>query len=255
MQLHKFLFTLMVCSLFFFSCQKEKTGTIELLFTNTIDEQPVQFNELIYTNIAGNKYQVDEVRYFISRVFLIDAGRRWIEVKQDDGIHYVDFSIPNTLTWKISDMPQRNYTAISFVFGLDSALNTSNRFVNAPECNFAWPENLGGGYHYMQINGFFENKDGNKQSLNIHTGIGQLYENDTIKAFVHNTFIVTLPVKYAINEDNPVSLTLNMEIQRWFGSPFKPYNFNTFGSEIMKNQKAQQLLQENGRYVFSVISD
>jgi hypothetical protein len=254
MRFNNSFFFLIVFLLFVFSCkEKEKEGSIELCFTHTIDAQPIQLNQLIYTNTAGNQYQVNEVKYFISNIILIDAEGKPVVVTQDDGIHYVDLSLEKTLRWKIEELPPKNYTAISFVFGLDENDNKSNRFVNPPECNFAWSQYLGGGYHYMQINGKFLNEAEDIQNLNIHTGIGQLYnENNEITEFVHNYFTVTLPISFSVHENNTTPLTINMEIQRWFDTP-NLYNFNEFGTGIMQNQKAQELLKENGGNVFDVM--
>jgi hypothetical protein len=130
---------------------------------------------------------------------------------------------------------------------------TCNRFVNPPESNFSWPDYLGGGYHYMQINGKFLNKDGKEQNMNIHTGIGQIYNEDNeVTQLVHNYFTVTLPVNFSVYEDNTLSIRLNMEIQRWFAAP-NLYNFDEFGTGIMQNQRAQELLKENGVNVFDLM--
>ena len=228
------------------SCTKHEKGNVEIIFTQTVDNEPVQFNQLIYTNAAGNQYQVNEIKYFISKILLIDAKGKSVTIKQNDGIHYVDCSLGNTLRWKIEEVSPKDYIAISFVFGLDENDNISHRFVNPPECNFSWPQLLGGGYHYMQINGKFLNKEGTLQNINIHTGIGQL-----VTQFVHNHFTVTLPVAFSVHSDNTTSLTLNMEIQRWFDNP-NLYDFNEFGTGIMQNQRAQQMLKENGGDVFEI---
>ena len=230
-------------------CEKDHLGSVILQFTHTVDEQPIQLNKLIYTNAAGNQYQVNEVKYFISKVFLVDHTGKSFWVKQDDGIHYIDLGLENTKRWKIDDIPFNTYTSVSFIFGLDEKDNQSNRFVNPPECNFSWPENLGGGYHYMQINGKFLNKENRIQNMNIHTGIGTVYnENNEIK-FIHNYFSISLPVVFSVNEKTATSLNINMEIQRWFDTP-NLYDFNEFGTGIMQNQQAQTLLRENGRNVF-----
>jgi len=253
MKLKKFFLVAMVCILFI-SCKKhEELGGIEFFFSHTIDNTPVQFNQLIYTNTAGNQYQVNEIKYFISKLFLIDDKGESIEIKKDRGIHYVDCSLKKTLQWTINEVPKKNYTALSFVFGLDENDNKSNRFVNPPESNFSWPDVLGGGYHYMQINGKFRNKNGELQNMNIHTGIGQLRnENNEITQFVHNYFTVTLPINFSVDENYTTQLILNMEIQRWFDTP-NLYNFDEFGTGIMQNQCAQQLLKENGANVFEVV--
>jgi len=239
------------CAFLVFSCQKH--GNVEIQFTQTVDDKPVQTGQLIYLNAAGNLYQVDEVKYFVSRILLKSTSGKTLEITQDNGIHYVDNGISKTLRWLLSEIPQGEYSAISFVFGLDEEDNKSNRFVNPPECNFSWPEVLGGGYHYMQINGKFLNNNGDLQNMNIHTGIGQIRGADNeILQFVHNYFRVTLPVHFSVMESNTTLITLNMEIQRWFDSP-NLYNFNDFGPGIMQNQQAQQILKENGKNVFEVM--
>jgi hypothetical protein len=243
----------MVCFLFVSSCKKEKFGSVEIKFTHTVDNNPAHFNQLTYTNSAENQYEIGEIKYFISRLTLIDAAGKSVKIIQDDGIHYVDICIERMLHWKIKEIPQRNYTAVSFVFGLDENDNKSNCFVNPPESNFSWPEVLGGGYHYMQINGKFLSKNSEIQNMNIHTGIGQLNDNNNnITQFVHNYFTVTLPVKFSVDEDSTTHLTLNMEIQRWFDTP-NIYDFEELGSGIMQNQHAQQLLKENGWNVFEIV--
>jgi len=258
MKVHKFYCFLIICILIFSCNKQENSGTLDIFFTHTVEDAPVQFNQLIYNNTAGNQYQVNEIKYFISRLFLMDDKGESIEIKQDNGIHYVDCSLEKTLRWVINGIPKKNYASISFVFGLDENDNKSNRFVNPPESNFSWPDFLGGGYHYMQINGKFLNKKGVLQNMNIHTGIGQLRnENNEITKFVHNYFTVTLPFNFTIDDNKNTQLTLNMEIQRWFDTP-NLYNFDDFGTGIMQNQNAQQLLKENGWNVFDlwlVVSD
>jgi hypothetical protein len=113
---------------------------------------------------------------------------------------------------------------------------------------------LGGGYHYMQINGKFLTHDEDIQHLNIHTGIGQQYgENTEVLQFIHNYFTVNLPVNISIDANKVLRiLPLNMEIQRWFDTP-NFFNFDDFQTGIMQNQQAQEQLRENGWNVFDVM--
>ncbi|MDR0207230.1 MAG: hypothetical protein LBI45_08255 [Bacteroidales bacterium] len=255
MNFKKYLFLFVITLLLSVSCSREKQGSLAICFTHTADSKPIKYGKLVYTNSAGNQYQIDEVKYFISKLLLIDAEGKSVAVTQDDGIHYVDNGYENSLRWAIDKIPQRNYTAVSFVFGLDEEDNYSRRFVNPPESNFSWPDYLGGGYHYMQINGWFIDNNETKTNLNIHTGIGQIKdENGQISQFVHNHFTVTIPVPFSIDESYTRNLIFNMEIQRWFETP-NLYNFNEFGTKIMQNQHAQELLKENGKNVFEIILD
>ena len=253
MRFNSYLFILTISIFLAASCTKDEKGSIEMAFTHTVDGAFVQFNQLHYTNAAGNQYQINEIKYFISKIIFVDKKGKSATVFQDDGIHYVDCSLAKSLHWKIRDIPKGEYSSVSFVFGLDENANKSNTFVNPPECNFSWPEYLGGGYHYMQINGKFLNKEEILQNVNVHTGIGQLYnENNEVTKLIHNFFTVTLPITFVVETDLTTSITLNMEIQRWFDMP-NLYNFDDFGVSIMQNQQAQELLKENGKNVFSVI--
>lgn len=248
--------------LLFVSCtDKEETGTVTIQFEHVVGgsipgPMPLMLNELSYYNRADNLYQVNEVKYFISKMRLIGYEDNYFSIKQDRGIHYVDLIYPNTTTWELKDIPAGSYKAVQFVFGLDEEDNVSNSFPNPPECNFFWPEHLGGGYHYMQINGKWEIEPGTLKNFNFHTGIGQLYRNnvitiDSIFAYIHNYFVVTLPINFEVEKNQNSTLGLVMDINEWFQNPYV-YDHNVYGTSIMQNQEAQQIIRENGRTVFGI---
>jgi hypothetical protein len=157
----------------------------------------------------------------------------------------------------LNNLEEGEYKAIQFVFGLDEEDNISNRFPNPPECNFFWPQHLGGGYHYMQINGKWQPQTGDLKNFNFHTGIGQLYYSnvlaiDSIYAYVHNYISITVPAHFVIKEAETSYLEFRMNVEQWFKDPYV-YDFNYFGSSIMQNQNAQSVIKANGRDVFEII--
>lgn len=240
--------------LFFASCNRpEKTGQLILTFETQVDGQQVDYHELHYVNAAGNTYQIDEVRYFISQVKLHSSTGKVVVIENDEGLHYYDSNIPETFSWTISDeISEGLYDSVSFVVGLPSSQNVTGHFVNPPENNMAWPEVLGGGYHYMQINGKWLNTNNSIQPFNLHTGIGQVYENAQVTQFVDNSFEVKLALKDLKIEAGTTALrALVMNVNNWFCSP-NVYDFNEWGGAIMQNQAAQEVLRENGRDVFFV---
>ena len=102
----------MVC-IFLISCNNhEEYGAIEFYLTHTIDGDSLQWNQLGYRNKAGNQYQLNEVKYFISNLILIDNDGQPVKVTQDAGLHYVDCSLPYTLRWNIGKIPTKHYRAI-----------------------------------------------------------------------------------------------------------------------------------------------
>src|SRR5574344_17088 len=243
-----FLSTLLFCILFCGCQKKENWGTIELNFAHKINQKDITYNQLAYTNAAGNLYQVNEIKYFISSVYFIKENDQVVKVAQQSGLHYTDNTYPNTLKWTIENMEEGDYKGIYFVVGLNEEDNVSHRFVNPPESNFFWPEVLGGGYHYMQINGKFQDQNGTLKNMNFHTGIGRIYANadSTSYAYIHNYFTVNLPVDFVVKKNKTTVLELCMNIENWFKNPYV-YDLNYFGSSIMQNQKAQEIIKENGK--------
>jgi len=236
--------------------EKEKTGKVDLLFAHCVDGKNLILNQLIYTNAAGNIYQVNEVKYFISNLYLQKTNNEWVKITQNEGIHYIDLAYLNSLAWNLVDIKSGDYKGLSFIFGLNEIDNQSNRFVNSPEKDFFWPAFLGGGYHYLQINGKWKAEDGNFKNMNFHAGIGQLYKNnvtaiDSIYAFIHNYFRVDLPVNFTVENNKTTNLNLIMNIDKWFSTPIV-YDHNYFGSGIMQNQQAQDIIRQNGKNVFSI---
>ncbi len=263
MYMKKGIYCLLSLSLFFAVSCKEEPIVIEntflsIEFMHNVDDLPVVLDTKHYYNEAGNKYFINEVKYFISELCMYKRDGTKVEISQDNGIHYVDMDYPGTLSWNISGyIPEGQYDSLSFTFGLNEKENQPYRFLNSPESNMAWSQLLGGGYHYMMINGWFEKGDTVLAPLNIHLGKGQIYQGntssiDSLIGFVDNHFQVTLSKSFFIRRDQTTNLILVMNIENWFKEPFI-YDFNYWGSHIMQNQAAMQMLKENGKKnVFSL---
>jgi hypothetical protein len=173
-------------------------------------------------------------------------------------IFYIDESMPDTKNlWFPDKIPAGTYDSITFVFGITKEKNKSFMYVNPPEVIMGWPEVLGGGYHYMMINGKWKDTTGTLMPFNFHLGIGQLYKGtgynvDSIYAFVQNYFTVSLPgFSFHLTEGDTVSFKLSMNIEQWFENPHV-YDHDYWGGAIMQNQPAMQMAKENGWNVFSI---
>jgi hypothetical protein len=256
-----FFFLLM---LFLSECKKRDDpspspcGIIIFTISHQVNGALLKQNELIYTNAAGNEYMVTEVKYFISDIafYLKDGSRKMISDSKD--IFYVDEDIPETKTIRFIDkIPAGEYDSVNFIFGITEAKNKSFIFVNPPEVLMGWPEVLGGGYHYMMMNGKWKDTTGFIQPFNFHLGIGQLYHGntynvDSIYAFVQNYFLVSLPgSSFTMADKDTLTFRLTMNIENWFENPHI-FDFNQWGGAIMQNQPALQIAKENGWNVFSI---
>lgn len=236
---------------------EETSGKITMLFNHTVDGLPIVFDSMMYVNEAGNEYLITELMYFISDLKLYPrGGGSPVTIDEWTKIHYVDVAIPSTLNWAVYDnIPVGTYDSVSFVFGLNEQLNTSFRFVNPPEVIMSWPDILGGGYHYMMLNGKWKTPENTVLPFNFHLGIGQLYSSatpntDSITGYVQNYFTVYLPTSgLTIAKDESKNIQLEMKIENWFKNP-NTYNHNTWGGDIMQKQAAMQQAKENGWNVF-----
>jgi hypothetical protein len=243
------------------SCKEKDDGpgSIRLTFEEKVDGELLQTDTLKYVNEAGNLYMISEVQYFISKFTLYFNNGESYTVRDEMGIHYIDSDIPDTKYWDIPDeIPSGSVDSIVFVFGLDEADNQSNIFPDPPESNMFWPEQLGGGYHYMKLNGKYQDTTGMLAPLNFHLGIGQIYDTaGQVTGFVQNYFKVSFPLVMMsslfveVKPGQTTGLILTMNIDSWFATP-NTWDFNTMGGMMMQNQAALEAACENGKDVFSI---
>ncbi|NVO19967.1 MAG: hypothetical protein HXX13_09715 [Bacteroidetes bacterium] len=237
------------------SCRndQDKGGKIDIAFRNLLNDSSAITSSLRYTNSAGNIYEVDELQYFISDIKLWKEGKAFL-LTADSGIHYVDINIPSTLIWTPDQVfPAGTYDSISYTFGLNEARNISNYFVNPPERDMFWPDVMGGGYHYMKMNGKWKATGGQINPFNLHLGVGMISDSLGNNVFVQNYFTVTVPVYQAYVSESQFNRTLwfQMDINSWFDTPYT-WDWNIIGGQIMQNQDAMYMASMNGKDAITV---
>ena len=252
---------LLILVLIAFSSCKEKPDppeaeqhiVINFDFKNNGEEQ--HFDTMMYINEAGNHYMVNEIQLFISDVILHNSNGSDFMIDNWKEIHYVDSDIQETHKWEVFDnIPAGDYDNISFTFGIIEEKNHSFMFPNPPERDMFWPEILGGGYHYMKLNGKWLDDNQQISPFDFHIGTGQIYYSypDSITAFVDNSFEVILPnSSFHLGENSTKNITFTMNVEKWFESPHT-YDHNIWKGYIMQNQEAMTIACENGHDVFSV---
>jgi len=248
------LLVILAMSIIYVSCKDKNKpdetikGKAYFTFNHFMNGQAILFDTLIYKNAAGNDILFSEIQYFISAVNIFKNGISLpIEIESS---HYVDTDIESSWRWDLKEeFDLGQYDSISFTFGFKDTDNISNMFVNPPESQMFWPEPLGGGYHYMKLNGKWKNSDGNLEAFNFHLGRGQ----DTINSqFIDNSFTVNLPFSnFVVTAGKTLHFSLTMEVENWFQKP-NIYNFDSIGGQIMQNQEAMNMIKENGNNVFSI---
>ena len=259
---HSLFVSILIVSMICAACTKPKGyGDTEIQVSYTVNGGPLTLDTLCYTNEAGNLFKITEIQWFISKITLVSEqgdeytlGHRDVttlfEIPQEK-VFYIDTNIPESHTLVTPSIPCQRYVSMRFTFGLDREDNVTGFFTDPPENNMFWPEPLGGGYHYMKLNGYYLNPNDTLVPMNIHLGIGQ---NEDHTEFYQNYFTVEFPLNLDLEEDVTNVIHLNMNIDNWFRNP-NTYDITAFGSAIMQNQEAQLLLKENGHDVFEVSTD
>ena len=229
------------------SCKKPTNcGDLSLNIGYSVNGNPLITDSLCYQNKAGNEFMITEIQWFISHIELQDQHGEWNTLEPK--IFYIDTNIPESQTLEITSIPTRTYKTIRFTFGLNTEDNQTGLFNDPPESEMFWPDMLGGGYHYMKLNGKYLDTEGRLAPLAIHLGIGQ---NEDCTEFYQNYFTVELPIEFDVMGNSKNRLDITMVIDNWFRNP-NTVDFNEFGSHIMQNQTAQQLLKCNGTDVFRI---
>lgn len=237
----------------FTACHKEESVVVLAIeFTHSVGSIAFVKDNLNYVNAAGNQYEVNELQYFISDVVLHKTDGSEVTVNADNGIHYVDIDIPGTMLWNFDQaIPVGDYAAVSFTFGIKEAKNKTGLYVNPPERDMFWPDVMGGGYHYMKMNGQWKNAAYQLSPFNFHIGLGMMEGGMGGMGFIQNHFRVQVPNSGVIlTNDSKYILNLNMDIAGWFITPHL-WDWNETGGAIMNNQSLMRLACENGADAFS----
>ena len=255
-------FAIFALILLVYSCytNEEETynGTLRFEIDHMVQHVPLDVDNMIYTNAAGNQYEISEIQWFISDVSLVDAEGQIYSLSNSDWVHYIDTDLPETHSWTIMDgVKPGEYKMIKFVFGIKGEKNAPIMFTDPPESNMMWPYFMGGdegGYHYMKLNGFWIDNQSRRAPFNFHIGVGQIYDDDArISGFIQNWFEVELPLSsFTMPAGGNVTAQIIMNIENWFKGPYN-YDHDVFGGSIMDNQEAMGQIKANGKDVFTAV--
>ena len=148
-------------------CKKD-----ELRYTLTVtphyhvDGQELILDTIMYQNAAGNPYSVNRLRYYLSNFRFVRSDN--FEVTVDGGAYFTDAREGTTLT--LQDVPAGSFKGLRFNFGIPADLNVYGNLPNTSEnVGMVWPEQMGGGYHFMKFEGYFSSPTGT-DGYAIHVG-------------------------------------------------------------------------------------
>lgn len=244
-----------------FSCSKDtddtatpvnKERTITLKFTHNWDGTAVtnaDFSSIQFTNANGEMMSIERLRYLISNVvFTKPDGTTVMKPVHNLVDVTTNGNLAMTLTFNANDnFPAGTYSNVGFTFGLNNQDNAEN-YPDLNSVSFNVPEMLGGGYHYMQMDGKFINAASEEQGFNFH--VIRAVDNPGTPTFPQDTFFnVNLGDVNIVSNNTTVEVKMN--IAEWFKNP-NTWDLNVLNQMLMPNSAAQIMMSANGRDVFSL---
>ena len=150
----------------FTSCPKPEDlikDSVSIEFYNHIDGTPLIFDSLSgysdwFSTNSGQNYNILNLFYLITDIKLSDNNGNTLYTLSD--IHFVSSDNENSnFIYFPEILSTGKYENIEFVFGLKSENNISNSFIDKDfHTQMFWPDFMGGGYHYMKLEGKFDNE-------------------------------------------------------------------------------------------------
>lgn len=221
---------------------------IQVNFKNMVNGNALQMNTTNkpYTNELGQPFNVTRLRYMVSDIAFHKSDGSCFTINE---FHLVDASDTTTLLWDPNTrVPEGDYSSISFTFGFDAEDNVSNQYADLNTAIWNWPAMLGGGYHFMQLEGKFDTS-GVEGGFATHMGTAR---NNTVvpTTFEQNDFEAK-PANSAITIPDSTSFAIVMNIEEWYKNPYN-WDFKLYNQPIMPIYDAQRKLNLNGPSVFTV---
>ena len=253
----KFNLIILAFTLVFVACEKDNDDNISPVtavnfkFTHKWEETEVSnsdFNNIQFTNAYGNELSIERLRYLISKIKLTKNTGEVITI---DEYNLVDLEDANSLNFSTNQtVAVGSYSDISFVFGFTNEDNTDGTYADLNSATWNVPAMLGGGYHYMQMDGKYINNSNVESGYNYHA-IRAVDNPGSNPTFPQDTFFeVSLG---EITLTGATEITIAMNIAQWFKQP-NTWNLSEYNQMLMPNSTAQILMYQNGQNVFNLVS-
>jgi len=247
---------LLILSVLFVACNSDDDSAPQtvtapsLSFNHDWDGTDItnaDFETTQFTNANGEQLTLTRLRYLISNVTFTDASGNafsagaynLVDVREGTGLTYT----PDL------NLPAGAYT-VSFRFGFNDEDNVTGAYVDLSSAAWDVPEPLGGGYHYMQMDGTFMGTTDDNAPYNYHA-IRAVDMSTTPMTLTDTSFEVVLG-QYNVELSGGI-IEVGMNAAEWFKNP-NQWDLNELNTALMMNYNAQIMMNENGSAgVFSAV--
>ncbi|NQV52205.1 MAG: hypothetical protein HQ500_03435 [Flavobacteriales bacterium] len=230
---------LILAVVLFSSCSKDEAPAVSIPVTfqieHFVDGASLALDSLKYENAAGNLLSISRLSYYLSDFQLIDEADVIWSFPQP---YLVDHAHPEDRMIEVGRVPPGQYH-LRFLVGLSPSLNQPGSLPNNLRNNeMIWPTMMGGGFHFIKLEGHFLNAEDKPTGFTVHLGTEGFTSPQRPEEVVK------------IGMDHPV-ITLRMEVLEWFDTPTL-YDLNE-GNYSMGDSVLMRQLSNNGRDAFTVL--
>lgn len=213
-----------------FSCHETEltpAGRMRVTFDNVVGASNLTLNTGTYQNATGESFSVTKFNYFVSNIRLRkDDGSEFV-VPQDSSYFLIQEEKPASQTLTLSNIPTGNYTAITFVVGVDSLRSLADiskrTGVLDPGLNDGMYWEWNSGYIFMKLEGKSTVAPAAQNNAFFYHigGFGGGYDG---KKTINNLRTVTIPFKTdmaAVQSTNMPVVQLKADLLSIFDGPTK----------------------------------
>jgi len=240
-----FEISLLLFFVILFSCKKDVNpytsvySKAKFIVSLKCDGANVYLDSLMNINPSLNTYSVHNVNFYISN----------IKMKRDDDsiyssnqIIYIDPLLSLKNAFILDSIPVGNYTEITYTIGIDSVLNIDYGLTSTIDnLNMAWPTAMGGGYHFLKMEGHYLDTQNIAQGYAIHLG-----KNENLIIIKQNQLLKQR------NDTHEYSIIFN--INEVFATPYN-YNLNIDNNYTMSDSIAMLKIKTNIKDAFNIIQN
>jgi len=184
---------------------KAKTGTVKIVFNNTVSGIPLILDSAKYKNIFGESFTVTKFKYYISNISLENKSDKQAE---NESYHLADARDSNSLNFSYP-VAAGKYNDLVFLLGVDSIRNCSGAQTGAldPMNDMFWTWNSG--YVMVKLEGQADSSKA-MHRMEYHIGGYKGGENVVQRIILHPTTPIV------ISEGKETIISIETDIAKWW---------------------------------------
>lgn len=219
MKLNTSILTLLLASLFF-SCSKDddssstenkQPGIAKIEFDNAVNGDDLILESTYYSKSNDEKYSIDEVKYIVSNIVLIDnLGTEFVYPK-DESYFIINEKNTPSMELDLTQIPAGTYTQIKFGFGVDQekylqgASGQGDLLVEAEQEEMMWAWQAG--YRFLKLEGNFKVGNDNTETFyKYHVGS----HGSTLDNYKEITLNLPIPAQVEKGKSPTIHIVANL---------------------------------------------